>query len=59
MAGWGVVLKEIIEQLEFLYLFNLLTKSVDAFDRKVFMHGNQSVLNRFSNSGLNPPRPGY
>ena len=25
---------------------------------KVFMNGNQSVLNRFSTSGLNPPRPG-
>ena len=36
---------------EFLTLLRLLTK-------KVFMNGNQSVLNRFSTSGLNPPRPG-
>ena len=25
---------------------------------KVFINGNQSVLNRFSTSGFNPPRPG-
>ena len=36
---------------EFITLLRFLTK-------KVFMNVNQSVLNRFSTSGLNPPRPG-
>ena len=31
---------------------------ITPFNQKVFMNGNQSVLNRFSTSGLNPPRPG-
>ena len=43
----------------FCIYFTFWPKSVDVFlTEKVFMNGNQSVLNRFSTSGLNPPRPG-
>ena len=53
------VLKEIIEQLKVLHLFYcLIKKCLCFFTEKVFMNGNQSVLNRFSTSGWNPPRPG-
>ena len=48
------MLKEIIEKLKILHLFNFLTISVDVFlTEKVFMNGNQSLLNRFSTSCLN------
>ena len=55
IAGGGVVLKEIFEQLKIL----LSDQKVLMFlTEKVFMNGNQGVLNRFSTSGLTPSRPG-
>ena len=40
----GVVLKEIIEQLQFLHLFYLLIKSVDVFWPKVFIYAEAWFL---------------
>ena len=40
----------------FILLFD--QKVVMFLTEKAIMNGNQSVLNRFSTSGLNPPRPG-
>ena len=50
--------KKSLNSYNFCIYFTFWPKVLIVFDRKGFMNGNQSVLNRFSTSGLNPPRPG-
>ena len=52
------MLKEIITIIIFAFILLFDEKVMMFLTEKVFMNGNQSVLNRFSTSGLNPPRPG-
>ena len=42
----------------FAFILLFYQKVMMFVTEKVFMNGNQSVLNRFSTSGLNPPGPG-
>ena len=53
------MLNEIIEHfITFAYILLFDQKVMMFLTEKVFVNGNQSVLYRFSTSGLNPPRPG-
>ena len=53
------MLKEIVLTILIFVFVLLFDQKVMMFlTGKVFMNGNQSMLNRLSTSGLNPPRPG-
>ena len=56
----GVVLKEVIKIITVAFILPFDQKWLMFLTEKVYMDGNESMLNRFSTtcSGLNPPRHG-
>ena len=57
LAEWCCVERNHLKYIILAFIL-LLDQKVMFLTEKVSMNGNQSVLNRFSTSGLNPPRPG-
>ena len=58
IAGGVLCWKKSFNNYNFCIYFTFWPKVMMFLTEKVFMNGNQSVLNQFSTSSLNQPRPG-